>query len=43
MATVKRNSKTDFICKRCRDANRTGDTHPGMMHPPGICDCSCRD
>jgi hypothetical protein len=35
--------KTDYICAECRACDRSGDTHPGQMHKPGICDCECRD
>lgn len=38
-----RRTKTAYICEECRDANRRRDTHPGLMHKPGICDCVCLD
>lgn len=37
------NPKTAFICATCRECNRHGDTHPGVRHQPGICDCPCRE
>lgn len=37
-----RDKLTRFICKPCKEANRTNSTHPGVMHQPGICDCPCR-
>lgn len=37
-----RENLTRFICAECREANKTGDTHPGVRHLPGICDCPCR-
>lgn len=37
-----RDKLTRFICKPCKEANRTKSTHPGVMHQPGICDCPCR-
>jgi hypothetical protein len=37
-----RASKTAYICKVCREADKYKITHPGVMHPPGICDCICR-
>lgn len=33
---------TRYLCEECREANRTGDTHPGVRHLPGLCDCPCR-
>lgn len=36
-------AKTDYICEPCRHADKNKLTHPGVMHPPGICDCVCRD
>ena len=35
--------KTAYICELCRKADKEKRTHPGAHHPPGICDCSCRD
>ncbi len=43
MPTVKKNDKTRYICADCRKADRERTTHPGMLHKPGICDCTCRD
>lgn len=37
-----RDKLTRFICRPCKEANRTKSTHPGVMHQPGICDCPCR-
>jgi hypothetical protein len=39
---LERERLTRFICRFCKDANKTADTHPGVQHLPGICDCPCR-
>lgn len=43
MAKTKTNPKTRYICDECRKADKAKNTHPGVRHLPGICDCSCRD
>lgn len=40
---MKPKKKTDYYCPRCKECDRKGETHPGMWHAPGICDCPCRD
>lgn len=40
---MKRNPKTAFICQVCKKADKEKETHPGVLHIPGICDCECRD
>lgn len=37
-----RDRLTRYLCHPCREANKTGSTHPGVQHQPGICDCPCR-
>lgn len=32
-----------YLCALCIKADRTYDNHPGQMHSPGICDCTCRN
>jgi hypothetical protein len=39
----KRGDRTAYVCYTCREADRKRQTHPGMFHSPGICDCACRD
>lgn len=40
---MRKKKLTDFICEICKEADKERLTHPGKMHEPGICDCSCRD
>lgn len=39
----KPNPKNKFICDTCRLSDRLKETHPGVRHLPGICDCKCRE
>lgn len=40
---AKKNPKNSYICDKCKKANKEGNTHPGVRHLPGICDCECRN
>ena len=40
---MKKKSKNAYLCAACKKADKAKDTHPGMRHAPGLCDCPCRD